>query len=632
MLYPFTTRFLYAMSLVFVLGHTGYSQQPVNLVDARRSTQCNECAQVLSQMPKEVLFGIQVNADGNIYFSMNNKEWFNKIFTSDVDGVSADLVSKDLYACNKPLPGVNGFGKGRFLPPVYLPELKKNMVELGGGQFSVKIGSIPASLKGKELEGNLVILKRGVVCYYTFFTDIPRSAWDLLPMGLYADTLVNLRGAGDTTGNTAAFYTKKLQVTVPFQKGKTQFNAADLKPLYDSLKLTTYSIKSIDIRAYSSIEGAENVNTLLQQERAGSMVKALQHFQGPEIATQITSSENWIEFINDVKNTDYKELASLPKPDIKKRLLDKTVADKLEPILQHHRKAIVTIYLNKKTGLEKTNSDSLGIAFKNAIIAKNIARAGIIQETIFERVADGKLPDEYLKKLEIPKEAVFGDLQNNQVTYKLLLNITDEQEAIHDLKDIERYSPNNGRVKYNICALSFGLWKYDSSYVNSVNFKAYINSLTRYGIPEGLVKRMRINYEIIMSELYMARYDYAAKDRSLAYIKENYASIQLEDKDLLALAKYLCYYAMCDWATGLLEPRVGKIDVNEDLLFYYINLQLFYADKFQEPLTKTAVLNAIAINPKRFCRFFNAIGNGGSSFQLLDMPHLRGIYCESCSK
>jgi hypothetical protein len=308
------------------------------------------------------------------------------------------------------------------------------------------------------------------------------------------------------------------------------------------------------------------------------------------------------------------------------------VLNTLEPVLQHHRKAIVTIYLSPKSGLEKTSGDSLLVRFKKAIADKNTSRAAIIQEAIFERIADGKLPEEYLGRLEIPKEALFADLQNNQVSYKLLLALTNEQEAMEDLKEIERYSPNNGKVKYNICVLSFTLWGYDSGYVKPASFKEYISSLSRYGIQNSLVKRMLINYQIIMSGIYMSRYDYTAKDEALAYIRQNYADLQLEDKDMLALAKYLCYYAMCDWATGLLEPRVGKIDVNEDLLFYYINLQLFYAEKFRQPAVQTAVLNAIAINPKRFCAFFNAIGKGGSSFQLLDLPHLRTIYCESCSK
>ncbi|MBS1563223.1 MAG: hypothetical protein JST39_02490, partial [Bacteroidetes bacterium] len=420
--------------------------------------------------------------------------------------------------------------------------------------------------------------------------------------------------------------------TIPFQKGKTQYSTADIKPLYDSLRLTNYSIKTIDIRAYSSVEGSENVNLALQQERVSSIVKALQKFQSPEIDTRITSSENWLEFMSDIRNTAYKDLAGLDKPDIKQKLLDKTVANALEPVLKNHRKAIVTIYLTPKTGLEKTSGDSLVVLFNQAAAAKRFPRALIIQHSVFERIADGKLPETYLGKLEIPKSEDAGDLQNNQVTYKLLLRLVNAREAIRDLREIERYSPTNARVRYNICALSFMLWVRDSGFVKPAVFKEYILSLEKLGIAPSLVKRMLINYEIAMSTIYMARYDYASKDLSLAYINANYDELKLEDKDLLALARYLCYYSRCDWAINVLEPRVGRIDVNEDLIFYFINLQLFDAKKFEQPILKTAVLNAIALNPKRFCAFFNSVPKGGASFQLLDLKHLREIYCANCGR
>lgn len=628
-------RFAARIPLLFFIAlffTGGTYAQNVQLVDARRSHDCTECITLLKTKPREVQFGIQIHADGDVYFALNNRAWFDKLFTSDVDGVAVDLVSKDLYACDKPLPGVNGFGKGQFLPPVYLPELKKNMLNLGSGHYAVRIGHVPASLKDKDLEGNLAILKRGVVCFYTYFTDIPRSTWDLLPMGLYADTLVSLQAGADSSSSTVRFYTKRLQFTIPFQKGKTQFNNADLKPLYDSLKLTKYSIRQIDIRAYSSIDGAEDVNAALQQKRAASMIKALQQFQSPEIDTHITSSENWIEFMNDIRSTPYKDLAGLSKPDIKLKLLDKTVLAQLEPMLKNHRKAIVTIYLAPKSGLEKTSGDSLVMGFHQALTERNIKRAGIIQEAIFERIADGKLPSAYIRRLEIPKSLDYGGLQNNQVTYQLLLKVINAREAMADLRDIAAYAPDNGQVRYNIAALSFTLWRYDSGFVKPAMFREYINNLSRYGIENSLVKRMLINYHIVMSQIFMARYDYAAKDEALAYIGANYNEMKLEDKDLLSLAKYLCYYARCDWAAQVLEPRVEQIDVNEDLLFYYINLEMFYPDKYKLPKVKNAVMNAISINPKRFCTFFNAVGKGGSSFQLLDLPHLRGLYCENCGK
>lgn len=326
------------------------TQTITSLQDGRQTSYCRACDRLLQEKPKEVLFGIEIHTNGEVYFSMSNKDWFYKLFTGPQDGVSVDLVSKDQYACGATLPNDYAAKKGVVLQPVFLQELKKNMKDVGGGQFITKIGSVPASLTKKELEGNLIIIKNGFICHYTSFVDIARSQWALLPTGLYTDTLLHVELNDDTVKTMPLFYTKKLQCNISFSKNKTVYNASDIKPLYDSLQLKDYSIKAISIRAYSSIEGSAQINSKLQQQRAQSIVKALQQYQSPEIKTTITTSENWIEFYNDIARSPYKELASLGKPEIKKKLLDKALAEQLEPYLNNHRKAIVTIYLNKRTG------------------------------------------------------------------------------------------------------------------------------------------------------------------------------------------------------------------------------------------------------------------------------------------
>jgi hypothetical protein len=608
------------------------AQTKVFIQDGRQSAYCTACEKLIHEMPKEVLFGIDIHADGEVYFSMSNKEWFNKLLTGAQDGISADLVLKEQYACNATLPQTNSVSKGVVLPPVYLATLKKNMQELMDGHFSVKIGQVPKNLLNKELEGNLIIIKNGLVCHYTNFVDIPRSSWALLPMGMYTDTLLNIEPNNETDTATTAprFYTKKLQFIIPFSKNKAVYDTKDIKPLYDSLQLKDYTIKSIHIRAYSSIEGSEQANNLLQRQRAQSIVKALQQLQTREIKPTITAGENWIEFYNDIAQSPHKDLAALDKATIKAKLLDKALLDQLEPYLKDHRKAIITIYLNKKTGLERTKADSLVLQFKKAIVQKQVAKASIIQDAIFERVADGKLPEEYINQLEIPREAIFSDLKNNQVTYKLLLNITYEEEALEELKEIETLAPANGKVKYNICALTFHMWKYDPGYVQPDSFLLYINDLPKTGIDSSLVRRMLINYHIIMCGIYMSQYKYDAKDEAVKFIYLTYVDMQLSDEDILAMAKFLCYYSHKKLSELLLEKRVHQLDVNEDLLFYYLNLKFFDPAQFALESVKKAVQNAISINRKRYCRFFNAMDNGGASFQLLEYNILRDLYCDNC--
>ena len=172
---------------------------PYNLVDNREHKYCELCQKVINERPPEVLFGISINENGDIYFSMTNKLWFDKIFRNNSYGITVDLVSKDRYSCNKEPKETISLPMGTIIQPMYRPELLRNQEELSLGDIFIKIGSVPKNLKNNQLEANLVILNGNLVCYDSNFVNIDRSVWQLLPMGLFTDSLLsgnfnNLKG------------------------------------------------------------------------------------------------------------------------------------------------------------------------------------------------------------------------------------------------------------------------------------------------------------------------------------------------------------------------------------------------------------------------------------------------------
>jgi hypothetical protein len=113
-------------------------------------------------------------------------------------------------------------------------------------------------------------------------------------------------------------------------------------------------------------------------------------------------------------------------------------------------------------------------------------------------------------------------------------------------------------------------------------------------------------------------------------IKSIYKNLIMTDEDLVSLAQYFSYYAKYDWALSLLEPKINAIDVNEEILFYYINLTISNSIYTDKPAYRTIMLNAININQGRFCKSFNSIFRGGITFQLLEDDYLKKNYCENC--
>lgn len=627
-----TLHYLFVITLL--LSSSCYSQQYYDIKNPGNDYRkiCQDCLNQLRNKPVEIQFGVEIDDVGNIYFIATDKEWYDKIIKSKGDGIAIDIVSKDFYDCSKSkIERIAPF-KGHLLKPMYRKELKQNMMPSLHGEVIIKVGEVPVEFRNKEVEFNIVFLKNKYLCHIQSMIDLKSYRWDLLDMGFYFDTLTYRRSFDNSLSEQERYIlqNKVLKFEIPFERNKSVYSTEDIKPLYDSLNLTDFNINTITIRAYSSVEGSEERNIQLQKERAESIVKALQSYQTPLIKTEIISSENWVDFLNDISSTSLSKLAVLNKDEIKEKLKDKETLAQLEPILQRHRKAVIILDLQKKSKYENIEPSVLARMFSQSISEKNLEQAVEIQNSIFEKVRNRETPVSLIDELEIPKLSEYSLLLNKNSIFKYLMNASDVFATYNELKELQDLLPKDAHIKYNICAIKFKVWLLGESAVNPTDFKKEINDLKKSGIPDNLVRRMLVNYEIIMCEYYMIKGDFANKDKSLKYIHSNYKYLPMSDSDYLSLAQYFSSYAKYDWATKLIEKEVKRIDVDEDLLFYYLNLTLIDEKLTKRSDYRTVMLNAYNINPHRFCEIFNAKGHGGVSFQLLDNEFLRETYCENC--
>ena len=623
---------IFLVIVLLFLNNQLFSQLPYNLIDGRTNTLCQYCQQQINSKPIEVLFGIQINANGDIFLSMDSKIWFNKIFKNNSYGVTIDLVPKDRYACRGDIKDGNSLPKGTMTAPIYKDEMVNASMDLVGDLIHTKVGKVPAKLKGKTLEGNLVILNGPYICYYTNFVNIDRNVWQLLPMGLFTDSLVNNNLSNDDAKSTQDFFTysKKVELSIPFDKNSSNFSSADLSKTYDSFSLSKFKLKKVDIRAYSSIEGGEKTNKILMQKRADTIIKALKKYNVNLKRINVITAENWLDFYTDIDTSKHKDLNNFSKIEIKQKLTDKALLAEVEPLLARERKAIVTLYLEEKSAEVEMQNDSIIAQFNEAINKKYIDKARSIQKEVVDRIFDNKLPLEYLGKLEVPKTKDFISLQNDKEVYKYLLRATSEYEALDNFIALKKIDSTNGRISYNICALKFFMWKYGNDSTIKKYLLKEINQLTKKGINKPLVTRMLINYQIMKSEDDMIKANYKGKDSALTIIRTIYNDIKLSDEDVYSIAKYFSYYSKQEWAMEIVAPRIGKLNASEDLVFYYLNLLFYKPNEYGSPDFNKATINSINLNKKRYCNFFLPNDKGGASMQLLDNEEIRNTYCAEC--
>ena len=593
-----------------------------------RGQVCQYFQQIFRQKPKEVSFSIKRSGD-DLFFVVNDRRWFKQLFKDRYDGIAIDIVKKSRFDCAKENIE-NKQIRGKLLPPVYRNALRRELKPAGDQLYRTYVGKIPTGIKSKTLEYNILFLKDKNLCRYQIMYNLESYPWELLDMGMYLDSLTyQHKPIKPEAKNGVITKTKSMKFVVPFEKNKAEYTQEDIKPIYDSLRLTNFNIQKIAIKAYSSVEGSLERNIELQEQRANSIIKALQSFQKPTIETTVSTAENWVEFLNDIENTQFENLQSLTKSQIKAKLTGE-IANQLEPILKDHRKAVLRLELEKKDTYKSLSATELINKYDTAVGEADIDKAAKIQNSIFDKIRSNTVSPEYLKKLQVPKQAKFARLINKNSAFKYLNNKRQALIVYKELKELEKLVPKDKKVKYNITTLKIKLWRYQAIPIDKKQLKQSIINLKKFGIAQPLIKRMLVNYHIIKAEKSMRKRDYQSKDASVKYINKTYEKFDLSDFDYLSLAQFFSYYANTKLAVELLENKVRSIDIDEDLLFYYLNLTLINKELTKDSDYRTALLNAYNMNENRFCNLFNSVDNGGVSFQLLANNYLRKTYCENC--
>ena len=439
-------------------------------------------------------------------------------------------------------------------------------------------------------------------------------------MGLYRDSLVFQE-------NQTFKLSKTLTFEIPFKKNLHYYEPAEIVPIYDSLHLSKYFVKAISIQTYSSVEGDVGNNYRLQNARATSIVKGLQAYQSPDISFEISTSENWPDFYNDIKGTQYQYLSKLSKKKIKEALASLDDSAEMESILSSHRKAHIELLLERK--ILSAEPNEIIEAFGQSIKNNQVKDALYVQNFVFDQIKFNKLPKDFIGKLEIPKLSQFSSLLTNNIIFEYENSIGSIEDHITAFEELLSIVPDNPQIQYNLAAL-----KLKSS--NKHTFASYqkeiialINSINSK-VARSLVDRLKINYYILKTEYLDTKKDYREKNRSLKQIYATYRKLNLTDKERLHLARFLSIYSQFKWAEHILAQRAYEGAVSGKLLDCYLRLTIANPRKLNNSKYMRLLMRTIDEHREVFCNLFLPVNQGGYTFQLLENTKLADLYCYSC--
>lgn len=588
---------------------------------------CKEYKKTLKELPVDVRYGIIVEGRF-IYFTIPSLEHFHKLFDDNQDGIAIDIIHKNQFQCEVESELRDSWpNRGYLLAPMYKDEMEQNMFLDELNNVVVEYGFLPDQFHPSEIECNVLTIQNKALCNYNVIANVEFGSWDLLEMGFYWDSIPE-------TGKIPNIQTfsKTIEFTIPFEKNKSKFLATDIKPLYDSLELTDFDITEISILAYTSVEGSVEQNKMLQKGRAQSIVDALQAYQTKEIKKNIVTKENWTKFAKDISGTEFHYLKKYSKDEIRRLLSkDEELLNSLEPILAKQRMGRIRLVLQKKVSLYEEEPDKLKSIFQSSLTDANLDQAIFLQHIIFDRIREESLPDDFINQLEVPKESAYGPLFNNIILFNWERNSYDLHQAIQELENFQALFPNSFKLKYNLIVLTIRAWSEGkTAHINRETIGKLIEDLKKTEIHPSLVERLKINYYLLLAQHQTYEKEFEEKSRSVRNIYHHYKKLELDDQEVLRLAKFLAFYSEFKVAVDVLNPKVKSKTVSEDLLFYYLKLTIGNQMNGGSSAYKKLLQKAVSLNNERYCELFLPKAQGGFTFQLKESKMLKDSYCENC--
>lgn len=562
--------------------------------------------------------------DGKIIFKYDKIKDFKKLIRKPKDGLAIDLVQKEQYSCvGDNIVDNSLINKGVMLKRVYSKKLyKKNLItDRKVKKLEVELGSLP-DIKG-EYELNLMVIQDKHVCRNLFKPF-------LIDAGLEYSTTVKLL-ADTVTINADEFLPvaehSSLSFKVPFEKNKSNYKQEDVEPFLKSLNEPDFLIDKIKISAYSSIEGGENENKVLQEKRAQSIIDALKSIQNSNIKKEIVTSENWDDFKKDIAGTKNDKLASMTLDEAKEFIKTNKLQKELEPVLAKHRYAQIDIDITYDVLGQKEEAYVLS-RFNKAVKNNNLPLALSIQKYIFKKVLSEAYSKDAVYKQDIPMTQVFAGLLMNKLWLEMKVENEEMDEVMCDkINAIAQLDPFNTYLQYNkiFCHVLHGQLGDDNQIQE---YQAKIMELYFSTLSKPTVDELNLEYQFkIIETLDTLDTPHPFIIESLNRIKE---IVNLQDANWLNSLK-LSYLFMkqkdFDFAAKLLEPFIDNNQVFEELIFTYISICSHTPSRIGSNKFVRAMQKANELNHDRYCKLFNG---KQLSFQVFENEIVKNDYCKSC--
>lgn len=565
--------------------------------------------------------------NGEIYFYYHDLEQLKDILSESGDGIALDIVDRNQFYCgegNKMYP--SQFHKGILLNPVSKTQLFGKNELKKGNELEFSLGQIPAYIDTNNAEFNILILKDNCLCQTIRYNSLEGDNLKSLDLNFLLDTL--------SVSSKSDFIMNQLSFTVPFKINNAEYNSADLKPFLDSLSLNRFSLKRIEVVAYSSLDGEVKANETIQKRRAHSILDAIKKYKLQDVETNITTKENYEGFYESIKGSPYEaELTAFSKKELRAFINSKELKYNLDPYLASQRKAEITLTV-EKFFMDESLFGVLPEWFKKALTEKDYGKAKVYQSVMLKNVEKGNVGADKILDIKIPHTIANVPFINNQIALKWFVSKTENKDSLNSvlLREIESQlivDPVNAFLRYNKTVLR--LLIFSNNYSTESELKLLLKEIRALGntsIEKWMINRLILNYNIISADFYYDNKQFRLREKALKSVKSALFSSKLDRDQSFRIANYFIFQLRIDWAIEIMKPFAMKANIDEEFLYKFLTVAIYDKEKVSNNQLVGFMNKAKELNKERFCNLF---GTPNMSFQNLTNEKVKRIYCETCN-
>ncbi len=568
--------------------------------------------------------------DNNIVLANDDLKLIRKTINSNKDRIAIDVIPKQLFACdhenlvdhNQPNYGVLFKGlNGKQL-------LRKNIYrDISNDSLEVNLGELKYSqdVKGfkhinDNVDLNLVLIKNNYYC------KVVTPSFNINYKNRYMSSLVvdTVLSNPVKTIHEILREPVKLVFRVPFKKNKYNYKTNDIKLLLDALDESKYRILDVKISAFTSIEGLEYKNQQLQNNRANSIIEALNRIESEKFNYSINTSDSWDQFKKDILNTGYDELLTMDRDEVITYINERKLWNKLEPILANHRYAEIEVLVEYDT--VSVSKELMIVKKLNHCISLNLLeRANEAMKYFILYVLENDYDQSVIDNISIPQKPEYASLRMSEIWLNKYIEkeyLTFEDLAL--LNDLHNHAPYNPYITYNWFYCNI-LYNDKFEYRNYTDNRQVIAELYNSSINSKQLNAL--NFRFLLENLKYELNNNGNKT-SIKRLREEIANCVDNENNVLEVADLLSQTHDYEFAIDLLERFIDKPNVSEKLVFMYLALCSHSLDRMYSLQFSRVMRRAQQVNPGGFCQ---VLKEGYFSIIVFDNPIVKELYCKYCN-